>query len=649
MKNFVILLSVLFSFLLGYGQNEYSLSDTKTKNEFSFIPKFTLGTGSLVYFGDLYRYKDSNPFFGNLGMHLGLGTQITSYLDAQFYFGAGRLSYQENTVERNANFKTSLITTGLQFSYNFDNFFTNKPVVHPLFTLGLENVEFNSKTDLNGDLNFETDIRKLNLDGQGQYALNALSLPIGIGAEIDLVQGFSVRFTTTMHFTFTDYIDGISSAGEGARKGNSANDRFVYTGVTIVYTLDKRSKSDDPYVEALFGDTDDEDADLVYDINDHCPHTPEGVVVDEKGCPLDGDKDHVPDYKDLEMETLPGSIVNLDGVAYTDDDFFDMFMAYLDSAGYYGKTVKTVYSSNETGRKIVHTPRPTQTIYSVQVAASTDELSTEQFGKILSIPNVKILNEGDSTFYLVGSYNKMGQAIEQKVLLGEEGIDGQVIAVEKGKRIRLNDRANAIEENILSGETQITETVSISDEIIYRVQIGAFSYPLDQNIFDDVDDLIYLKGQDGLVRYMTGSYSTIEQAAERKIDVLLRGFQGSFIVAYKSGKRLTLEEAGNKTNPVEKVAENLVDVSKIRFKVQVGAFEKNIPAELMDTFLRVGNVTTVRQSGITRYISGNFETVDEARQHLKVLKDAGLSDAFVVGSFNTKIISIEEAEKLQGK
>lgn len=42
----------------------------------------------------------------------------------------------------------------------------------------------------------------------------------------------------------------------------------------------------------------DSDGDGVRDKKDECPDTPAGVVVDEKGCPLDRDGDGVPDYKD---------------------------------------------------------------------------------------------------------------------------------------------------------------------------------------------------------------------------------------------------------------------------------------------------------------------------------------------------------------
>ena len=42
----------------------------------------------------------------------------------------------------------------------------------------------------------------------------------------------------------------------------------------------------------------DTDQDGIFDANDQCPETPEGIAVNYKGCPLDTDGDGVPDYKD---------------------------------------------------------------------------------------------------------------------------------------------------------------------------------------------------------------------------------------------------------------------------------------------------------------------------------------------------------------
>ncbi len=68
----------------------------------------------------------------------------------------------------------------------------------------------------------------------------------------------------------------------------------------------------------------DEDQDGVLNIVDDCPGTPLGVKVDFLGCPLDQDKDGVPDYKDTCANTPEGMAVDAVGCKLdTDGDGID--------------------------------------------------------------------------------------------------------------------------------------------------------------------------------------------------------------------------------------------------------------------------------------------------------------------------------------
>ena len=397
----------------------------------------------------------------------------------------------------------------------------------------------------------------------------------------------------------------------------------------------------------LAGLFEDEDNDGVDDIMDDCPFTPEGVVVDEKGCPLDGDGDWVPDYKDLELDSPFGSIVDTSGVAYTDDDFYKMYQAYMDTIGEFN-VIKTVYTSNESGRRTKHTPRPKEQYYSVQVASSIEDQSIEQIGKILSISNVKVVNDTNQTLYLVGHYDDLKKAVEQMIILELDGINGEVISLVNGEIRPAGPEAKSIEnEYRLDGGFGNSESL-ISKDVIYRVQIGAFKNPISRNVFEGVNDLIVLKGEDGLTRYLTGSYRTIQEAANRKIDVLLEGFEGAFIVAYRNGQRISLETAGHEVVKVESVPEDSMDKEKVSFKVQVGAYKDHIPADVMDKLITIGDVKTVRQEGLTKYLVGDYKTYEEADKRKKELVQQGL-DGFVVGSFNDKIITVEEANEILNK
>ncbi len=72
----------------------------------------------------------------------------------------------------------------------------------------------------------------------------------------------------------------------------------------------------------------DSDHDGVPDVDDNCPDTPQGVVVNELGCPLDSDGDGVYDYQDECPDTPQG--VEVDGVGCPLDTDGDGVFDYQD-------------------------------------------------------------------------------------------------------------------------------------------------------------------------------------------------------------------------------------------------------------------------------------------------------------------------------
>ncbi len=64
----------------------------------------------------------------------------------------------------------------------------------------------------------------------------------------------------------------------------------------------------------------DSDNDGVYDMQDQCPNTPEGVEVDSKGCARDSDRDGVADYMDECPDTPDGAEVDDQGCGLDSDN-----------------------------------------------------------------------------------------------------------------------------------------------------------------------------------------------------------------------------------------------------------------------------------------------------------------------------------------
>ena len=150
----------------------------------------------------------------------------------------------------------------------------------------------------------------------------------------------------------------------------------------------------------------------------------------------------------------------------------------------------------------------------------------------------------------------------------------------------------------------------------------------------------------------------MEEAAKHKVNLLLEGFEGAFVVAYRSGKRISLQEAGARMiNPEnedtwksDRNNQSMINARQVSFTIQIGSFGGRIPAEVLGTYLELGNVRPIRMpNGESKYVYGKFETQKQAIDSLQSIKEKGFKDAFVVGEFNNQIISAADAEKIKNQ
>jgi len=78
-----------------------------------------------------------------------------------------------------------------------------------------------------------------------------------------------------------------------------------------------------------------------------------------------------------------------------------------------------------------------------------------------------------------------------------------------------------------------TTALPSSSGKMYRVQIGAFSA---KPKIDGVPEVTTLVLENGITKYFSGNYSTYEEALKRKKEMVEKGFQGAFIVAFEGDK-----------------------------------------------------------------------------------------------------------------
>jgi cell division protein FtsN len=391
-------------------------------------------------------------------------------------------------------------------------------------------------------------------------------------------------------------------------------------------------------IDYLAYDMDDEDGDGVIDFIDECPWTPVGVEVDDKGCPLDKDGDFVPNYKDDELESRDGAVVNRTGVEMTDEMIYEMYQRYMDSTGMFAET--------ET-RLIAAEKRKKKKKYRVQVGEFSGAIDAELVDKFLSIPDVEIKTIGDITVIAVGDYDNLPDAIKRKMELTEQGFDAAIVVEEEkdGSFTSVGDAANN-----MAVDTEVG-TVPSTNEVVFRVQLGAFSKKLSDKELNGLKNVMVIKASDGLYKYLySKSFTTVEEAAGKKIDLAIDyGVKDAFVVAYRGGKRIKLKDAGvqvTATENINTVAEKTYSKEKIRFKVQIGSYKNQLPIEVLSKFMELEGVDQVTKDGLTRYTAGEFTSYEEAEAYKAKVADSGIGGAFVIATHEEELIPVNKAKEI---
>lgn len=184
------------------------------------------------------------------------------------------LSFTSNVLEFSLHGEYYFIKEKANPRYSFSSLHTIRNLSAYAFT-GVSVIYFNPKAKLDG---VKYELQPLGTEGQGigdnpaPYSKIAIGWPIGLGAKYNLNKKFAVGIEISNTFTTSDYIDdahdkyydnsAISSkygeiagkladrhidangnslppypSGTTKRGGNSYNDAFIYTVVTLTYSL----------------------------------------------------------------------------------------------------------------------------------------------------------------------------------------------------------------------------------------------------------------------------------------------------------------------------------------------------------------------------------------------------------------------------
>lgn len=356
-KNLALLLVLTISIQLVYAQGGYEellMREVEVENPV-YMPVIGLGAGFINYYGEL-KNDTKNILQGNpsyrINVYMPLGKK--HYWKANLNVLFGTMSGYERSytdTSKNLNFVADITSFGINFEYNFGHLFKSERMVRPFLSIGAEYFTVSSNnTDLKNSLGayeyypdgtirvsdqiterdyiYETPIQKINRFGNDDgYAQGYPSLVADAGIDFKISNRVTLKIATSLHYTFSDEIDDVSSENKKGRIGDAQKDMFsmTYTSLNIDLFSDPKTKMIEDLFLDVSGDFDytiiaDSDNDGVLELADDCYNTPAGVEVDSVGCPLDMDRDGVPDFRDKDPSSITGAIVNEHGEQMTGDE-----------------------------------------------------------------------------------------------------------------------------------------------------------------------------------------------------------------------------------------------------------------------------------------------------------------------------------------
>ncbi|MCO6501409.1 MAG: PD40 domain-containing protein [Vicingus serpentipes] len=215
------------------------------------------------------------------------------------------------------------------------------------------------------------------------------------------------------------------------------------------------------------------------------------------------------------------------------------------------------------------------------------------------------------------------------------------------------------------------------DGVFYTIQVGVYSKPITADQLNNLTPINSERIQNGLIRYTSGVHKNLDAANTEKERIRSIGISDAFIIAYNGGARISVAQAnellGNtiisnlepqQEAPKEKLNEEVLveEINEpneesesinqevdVRYKVQLGEYEEEVPIEAAGIFLRLTGrgVKSYEENGKTIYTIGSYPDYQSAIDTQIEMKEMGVENPKVIAYKDNIQITVEEALEIQ--
>jgi hypothetical protein len=274
--------------------------------------------------------------------------------------------------------------------------------------------------------------------------------------------------------------------------------------------------------------------------------------------------------------------------------------------------------------------------------------------------------------------------------VSDDSSDNQLVNVDEIPTVlnqsifRLNNNQAAY-----SNDKPIPVSPKLPEGLVFKVQIGAFRNPIPQNHFKGFTPIMAEDAGNGITRYTAGFFKSFNMANEAKSSIRSIGYSDAFVVAFYNGKRINITEAramlndnqgaeniisdnnslndnststdDNSTSTsdnsvtnnvpdteevIDGVSTDVRNIDGVFFTIQVGVYSKPVTANQLNNVTPLNSERTA--SGLIRYTSGIYKTLEEANVAKERIRNLGITDAFVVAYNGGEKITIAKANEMLG-
>jgi hypothetical protein len=305
----------------------------------------------------------------------------------------------------------------------------------------------------------------------------------------------------------------------------------------------------------------------------------------------------------------------------------------------------------------------------VKEIEKSQELKESSYTRLTEIKNSVAKVEQDNP--IVSNEMKVLAANRKEPLTKIEQVKDNILS-SGGFEINANSTTSSIENKT------IPMNVKAPSGLIYRVQVGAFRKPLQNNVYSQFTPVSGELQQNGLTVYMAGYFNSSSNAINARKQIQSLGYSDAFIVAYCNGKKLTLGEARQleakgecipqgdneflveiskntqaalkeqNSNSTTSMTSEITDSKSFFFTVQIGVYNK--PINEKEKFPSLPEISTsISPKKQIRYATGKFTNLNEAKTRKNEAVASGISDAFIVAYYKGERITIAQATELISK